>query len=61
MACERELDTKALDCKEIVDLIKVAGLMKIVIDLGPWYEKLVKEFIMNMSPDFNVVGSQEYK
>lgn len=55
MACERELDTKALDCKEIVDLIKVAGLMKTVIDLGPWHEKLVKEFIMNMSHDFNVV------
>lgn len=34
--------------------------MKIVSDIRPCYEKLVKEFILNLSSDSNVEGSQEY-
>lgn len=60
VAYERGLGTKALDCKEIMDLIQVVGLMKSVTDIGPCYEKLVKEFIVNISPNFNVEGNQEY-
>lgn len=34
--------------------------MKTVTDISACYEKLVNEFIVNMSPDCNVKGSQEY-
>lgn len=39
---ERELRVEDLKCKEIVDLLKVVGLMKTVFELGPCYTKLVK-------------------
>jgi hypothetical protein len=46
-----------------VDLIKHAGLEKTVTNLGNCYEKLVKEFLVNipddcdnpMSPDYHVI------
>lgn len=31
----KEIGINALDCKEIIDLIKVTGLMKTVTDIGP--------------------------
>ncbi|XP_050909942.1 uncharacterized protein LOC127123804 [Lathyrus oleraceus] len=42
---ERELGKDALKCKEMVELIEVAGLIKIVTKFGPYYEGLVKEFV----------------
>lgn len=45
---ERELRKESIDCQEIVDFLKEVGLMKIVSDIGPWYEKLVNEFIVNI-------------
>lgn len=35
--------------------------MEIVSHIGPCYEKLVKMFIVNMSLDCSIEGSQEYK
>jgi hypothetical protein len=63
LALERELGQDILDIKEAVDLIKHAGLESTVTNLGDYFEKLVKEFLVNipddcndpMSPDYHVV------
>lgn len=60
VANEKELSKKDLDCEDIIELLKVVGLMNIVIDIDPCYVKLVNEFIMNISPDCNIEGIQEY-
>ncbi|XP_050890942.1 uncharacterized protein LOC127096411 [Lathyrus oleraceus] len=52
LALERELAQNALECKEIVDLIKEAGLMRTVNQLPKCYETLVKEFIVNLSEEY---------
>ncbi|MCI46793.1 envelope-like protein, partial [Trifolium medium] len=46
-AMERELGKDILECEEIVELIKVAGLMKTVWGVKDCYEKLVREFLVN--------------
>ncbi|XP_050885287.1 uncharacterized protein LOC127088741 [Lathyrus oleraceus] len=51
LALERELVQNVLECKEIVDLIQEAGLMKTVTQLSKCYETLVKEFIVNVSEE----------
>ncbi|MCH95122.1 envelope-like protein [Trifolium medium] len=48
LAPERELGKSALECQELVDMISEAGLMKTVWGLGNCYEKLVKEFLVNI-------------
>lgn len=53
---ERYMGKEALECKKIIKLVKVVGLMRIVPDSGPCYEKLVNEFIMNISIECNVEG-----
>lgn len=58
---EKELGKEALDCKEIMELLKAAGLMKIVTDDGPCYENLVKEFIVNITIECNVECNKEYR
>lgn len=60
IASERELSKDVLEWKEIINLLKDAGLMKIVSDIGPCYEKLINEFIVNLSSDCNVEGIHEY-
>lgn len=44
-----------------MDLLKVTRLMKIVTGVGFCYEKLVKEFILNISSERNIEGSKEYR
>lgn len=44
-----------------MDLLKNVGLMKIVLDTGPCYEKLVKKFIVNFSNECNIEGSREFR
>lgn len=58
VSCEKKLGTDALNCKEIIDLIKVVGLMKIGSHIGPCYEKLVKEFIVNITVESNVESNK---
>ncbi|KAL5180198.1 hypothetical protein HKD37_01G001373 [Glycine soja] len=58
---ERELGRDALDCKEIMDLIKAAGLLKTVTKLGDCYECLVREFIVNIPSDITNRKSDEYQ
>ncbi|KAL5127955.1 hypothetical protein HKD37_14G040296 [Glycine soja] len=61
LALERELGRAALDCKEIMDLIKAAGLLKTVSKLGDCYEGLVREFIVNIPSDISNRKSNEYQ
>ena len=49
IALERELNKDAIECKDVVDLIKEAGLMRTVEKFSNCYEGLVKEFIVNIS------------
>ncbi|XP_050895234.1 uncharacterized protein LOC127101836 [Lathyrus oleraceus] len=48
VAVERELRKETVEVKEVMELIKAAGLMKTVTALPHWYEGLVKEFIVNI-------------
>ncbi|WJX12956.1 hypothetical protein P8452_03403 [Trifolium repens] len=57
---ERELSDEALECKEVMDLIQQAGLMQTVSGLGKCYEKLVKEFIVNIGEDCDNRLSKEF-
>ncbi|KAL5191283.1 hypothetical protein HKD37_04G010577 [Glycine soja] len=61
LAVERELGRDALECKEIMDLIKAAGLLKTVTKLGDCYESLVREFIVNIPSDITNRKSDEYQ
>ncbi|KAH1253795.1 hypothetical protein GmHk_04G010370 [Glycine max] len=61
LALERELGRAALDCKEIMDLIKAAGLLKTVSKLGDCYEGLVREFIVNIPSDISNRKSDDYQ
>jgi hypothetical protein len=48
IAQERKISKEASKCKEIVELIEAARIMKTVINIGKCYEKLVREFIVNI-------------
>ncbi|KAL5141921.1 hypothetical protein HKD37_09G025184 [Glycine soja] len=61
LALERELGRNALDCKETMELIKAAGLLKTVTKLGDCYESLVREFIVNIPSDITNRKSNEYQ
>ncbi|WJX64096.1 hypothetical protein P8452_48919 [Trifolium repens] len=60
LALERELSDEALECKDVMDLIQQAGLMKTVSGLGKCYENLVKEFIVNIGEDCDNRLSKEF-
>ncbi|KAK2368216.1 hypothetical protein QL285_081425 [Trifolium repens] len=60
LALERELSEEALECKEVMDLINQAGLIKTVCGLGKCYEKLVKEFVVNIGEDCDNRLSKEF-
>ncbi|XP_050878350.1 uncharacterized protein LOC127082169 [Lathyrus oleraceus] len=60
LALERELAQNVLECKEIVDLIQEAGLMKTMTQLSKCYEILVKEFIVNVSEECADGKSREF-
>ncbi|XP_050889149.1 uncharacterized protein LOC127094351 [Lathyrus oleraceus] len=61
LALERELAQNVLDCKDIMDLIQEAGLMKIVTQFSKCYEMLVKEFIVNLSEEYADGKSKEFR
>ncbi|XP_058733485.1 uncharacterized protein LOC131605106 [Vicia villosa] len=60
-ALERELVQNALECKDIMDLIHGASLMKIVVHLPKCYERLVKEFIVNLFEECVDGKSKEFR
>ncbi|XP_058767280.1 uncharacterized protein LOC131640946 [Vicia villosa] len=51
LVVERDLAPNALENKEILELIQEAGLLKTVCNLPKCYERLVKEFMVNLSED----------
>ncbi|XP_058726143.1 uncharacterized protein LOC131597464 [Vicia villosa] len=51
LVVERVLAPNALENKEVLKLIQEAGLLKTVCNLPKCYEKLVKEFVVNLSKD----------
>ncbi|XP_050897823.1 uncharacterized protein LOC127104694 [Lathyrus oleraceus] len=61
LALERELAQNVLDCKDIMDLIQEAGLMKTVTQFSKCYEMLVKEFIVNLSEECADAKSKEFR
>jgi hypothetical protein len=61
LALERELSNEALQCKEVVNLINHAGLMKTVSGMGDCCEKLVKEFIVNIPANCDNPLSHEFQ
>ncbi|KAK2455975.1 hypothetical protein QL285_003384 [Trifolium repens] len=60
LALERELSDEALEQKEIIALIEKAGLMKTMSGIGDCYEKLVKEFLVNIPEDCDNPLSKEH-
>jgi len=60
MALERELSEEAIKIKSVMKLIKSVGLMKTVSNLSDCYEKLVKEFLVNVYENCGNPLSREY-
>ncbi|MCI07478.1 envelope-like protein, partial [Trifolium medium] len=60
VAVERELSDEALEVDSITKLIKKAGLMKTVSNLGHCYEKLVKKFVVNIPEDCDNPDSEDF-
>lgn len=60
IAYERELTKHFLEWSEIINILKDVGLMKTILDVGPCYENLVKQFILNLLPSYSIEGSQKY-
>ncbi|XP_050897942.1 uncharacterized protein LOC127104839 [Lathyrus oleraceus] len=61
LALERELAQNVLECKDIMDLIQEAGLMKTVTQFSKCYEMLLKEFIVNLSKECADGKSKEFR
>ncbi|XP_050877721.1 uncharacterized protein LOC127081512 [Lathyrus oleraceus] len=61
LALERELAQNVLECKEIMDLIQEARLMKTVTQFSKCYAMLVKEFIVNVSEECADGKSKEFR
>ncbi|XP_058749928.1 uncharacterized protein LOC131622901 [Vicia villosa] len=61
LAFEMELAQNARDCKDIMDLIEAAGLIKTVVHLSKCYEMLVKEFLVNLSEECADKRSKEFR
>ncbi|XP_050914956.1 uncharacterized protein LOC127129890 [Lathyrus oleraceus] len=60
VAVERELGKDVADVKEVMDLIKVVGLLKTINGFSQCYEGLVKEFIVNIPEDIYDKNIKEF-
>ncbi|XP_045822129.1 uncharacterized protein LOC123915015 [Trifolium pratense] len=61
LALERNLKEDILECQSIVEAIEYAGLMKTGCDLDKCYDRLVKEFLINVVDNCNDPASPEYR
>lgn len=61
VAPERELYANPRKCGEIMQFLIDVRLSNIIIDVGPYYAKLVKECIVNLLSGFNNVEIIEYQ
>ncbi|XP_050919272.1 uncharacterized protein LOC127136793 [Lathyrus oleraceus] len=57
---ERELGKDVADVKEVMDLIKSAGVLKTMAGFSQCYEGLVKKFIVNIPEDIADKNSKEF-
>ncbi|XP_050916536.1 uncharacterized protein LOC127131665 [Lathyrus oleraceus] len=57
---EREFGKDVVDVKEVMDLIKAAGLLKTIAGFSQCYEGLVKEFIVNIPEDISDKNNKEF-
>ncbi|XP_045791401.1 uncharacterized protein LOC123886105 [Trifolium pratense] len=60
MAIERNLTEEFLKCQDIVNLLEEAGLLNTVSKLGNCYDKLTREFLVNIPADCDNPLSPEY-
>ncbi|XP_050890925.1 uncharacterized protein LOC127096393 [Lathyrus oleraceus] len=60
VAVERKLGKHVVDVKEVMNLIKVDGLLKAVVGFSQCYEGLVKEFIVNIPEDISDKNNNEF-
>ncbi|XP_057448456.1 uncharacterized protein LOC130739992 [Lotus japonicus] len=60
-AKERDVGSDVLEYKEVVALIEKDGLMKIILKVGRCYERLVKEFLVNLSMEVGLPESVEFR
>ncbi|PNX62183.1 envelope-like protein, partial [Trifolium pratense] len=60
LAVERNLSEEFLLCQDLVNLINEAGMIKAVSELGKCYEKLTREFLVNITADCDNPLSPEY-
>ncbi|XP_050876244.1 uncharacterized protein LOC127079938 [Lathyrus oleraceus] len=58
--CGKGVGKYVVDVKEVMDLIKVAGLLKTVVGFCHCYKGLVKEFIVNILEDIADKNSKEF-
>ncbi|CAJ2651772.1 unnamed protein product [Trifolium pratense] len=61
LALERNLKDYILECPPVVEALEYAGLMKTVVGLDKCYDRLVKEFLINVAADCNDPASPEYR
>ncbi|MCI48268.1 envelope-like protein, partial [Trifolium medium] len=61
MALEKNLKENILECQFVDDVVKHAGLMKTVSELGNYYDKLVREFLVNIADNCDDPQSPEYR
>ncbi|CAJ2637306.1 unnamed protein product [Trifolium pratense] len=55
LALERNLKADILECPSVVEALEYAGLMKTVVGLDKCYDRLVKEFLINVADNYNEV------
>ncbi|XP_050920385.1 uncharacterized protein LOC127138022 [Lathyrus oleraceus] len=60
VALKRELGKDYLKCNEVMELIKVVGLMKIATHFGLCYENLVKKFMVTIPDGCDDIKSADY-
>ncbi|CAJ2668306.1 unnamed protein product [Trifolium pratense] len=61
LALERNLKDDILKCPSVVEALEYAGLMKTVVGLDKCYDRLVKEFLINVAANCNDPASPEYR
>lgn len=57
---EKKLSENAQECLDLMDLLLEANLARIVLNLGPFYPQLIREFIVNLTADFSDPTNPEF-
>lgn len=55
------MSKNAYECGEIMERMSDAHMMKTVIEIDPFYPKLVNEFIVNLSARLNYPNSPDFR